>query len=253
MQDHKLTIRTPEGVTFTLPLAGPVSRSLAWIIDAAGIMACYQFVRVGIGVLGIISPDILSALSIFIFFVLRTGYGIVLEWFWRGQTVGKRVMGLRVMDVNGFRLQPGQIIIRNLLRAVDSLPLFYLLGGVICLVTRHGQRLGDLAANTIVVTTGKSHAPDLDLILEENRYNSLQAYPHLAARLRQQVVPEEAGVALQALMRRNELLPEARVALFDEIAGHFKSKVAFPQEAVEGVSDEQYVRNVVDVLFKASA
>ncbi|MGD9368692.1 MAG: RDD family protein [Desulfobacteraceae bacterium] len=253
MQDHKLTIRTPEGVTFTLPLAGPVSRTLAWIIDAAGIMACYQFVQVGIGLLGMISPDFSSAFSIFIFFVLRTGYSILLEWFWRGQTVGKRVMGLRVMDVNGLRLQPSQIIIRNLLRMVDSLPLFYLLGGVMCLITRHSQRLGDLAANTIVVTTGKSFAPDLDLILEENAYNSLHAYPHLTARLRQQVVPEEAGIALQALMRRNELLPEARVALFDEIAGHFKSKVAFPQEAVEGVSDEQYVRNVVDVLFKASA
>ena len=253
MNDHKLTIRTPEGVTFTLPLAGPVSRSLAWIIDAAAIMACYKFIRVVTVLMGIIGPDLSTAISIFIFFALRTGYSIALEWYWRGQTVGKRVMGLRVMDVNGLRLQPSQIIIRNLLRVVDSLPLFYMVGGVTCMINRYGQRLGDLAGNTIVVNSNKGFEPDLDLILDKNVYNSLRTYPHLTARLRQQVVPEEAAVALHALMRRNELLPEARMALFDEIAGLFKSKVDFPQEAVEGVSDEQYVRNVVDVLFKAAA
>ncbi len=253
MKNHKLTIRTPEGVTFALPLAGPVSRALAWMIDTAAIMACYQLGNGLIRLLGIFSPDLSKAVAIFVFFTLRTVYAIVLEWFWQGQTVGKRVLGLRVMDISGLGLQPSQIIIRNLLRAVDSLPLFYLLGGVVSLINRHGQRLGDMAANTIVVKAGQAFEPDLDLILEKNRYNSLRAYPHLAARLRQQVAPEEAGIALQALMRRDELLPEARVALFDEMAGHFKSKVAFPQEAVEGVSDEQYVRNVVDVLFKAGS
>ncbi len=252
MQNNKLTIRTPEGVTFTLPLAGPVSRLLAWIIDAAGILTCYKlFVKLTV-LMGIISPDFSSAISIFIFFVLRTGYSMAFEWYWRGQTVGKRVLGLRVMDVNGLRLQPSQIILRNLLRAVDSLPLFYLVGGVTSLINRYGQRLGDLAASTIVVTSTKTFEPDLDLLLDKNAYNSLQAHPHLTAKLRQQVVPEEAAVALQALMRRNELAPEARVALFEEIAGLFKSKVSFPAEAVEGVSNEQYVRNVVDVLFKST-
>jgi uncharacterized RDD family membrane protein YckC len=253
MQDHKLTIRTPEGVTFTLPLAGPVNRCLAWIIDAAGVLACYKLLKMVVALIQVISPDLSTAAAIFIFFVLRTGYSIAFEWYWNGQTVGKRVMGLRVMDVNGLRLQPSQIIIRNLLRAVDSLPLFYLLGGITSLISRYGQRLGDLAASTIVVTSTKAFAPDLDLILDKNAYNSLRAYPHLTARLRQQVVPEEAAVALEALMRRNALLPEARVALFEEMAGLFKSKVAFPPEAVEGVSNEQYIRNVVDVLFKAAA
>lgn len=253
MQDHNLTIRTPEGVTFNLPIAGPVSRFLAWIIDVAGIFTCYEILKLVTSLLGIFSQDLSAAVSIFIFFVLRMGYGMVLEWYWQGQTVGKRVMGLRVMDANGLRLQPSQIVMRNLLRAVDSLPFFYLLGGITSLINRNGQRLGDLAANTIVVKSGKTLEPDLDLILEKNAYNSLRAYPHLTARLRQQVVPEEAAVALHALMRRNELLPESRVALFDEIAGLFKAKVAFPQEAVEGVSDEQYVRNVVDVLFKSTA
>jgi hypothetical protein len=89
------------------------------------------------------------------------------------------------------------------------------------------------------------------VIQEMNRYNSLKSYPYLVARLRQQVTPHETGLALQALMRRDELLPEARLELFAMLAGFLKGKVAFPEDAMEGVSDEQYVRNVVDVLFKA--
>jgi uncharacterized RDD family membrane protein YckC len=251
MQPHQLAIRTPEGVTFHLPLAGPVSRCLAWMIDAGVMLAAYQVIKTLIGVLGLISTDVSLALGTLTFFVVRTGYAIGLEWFWQGQTVGKRVMGLRVMDVNGLRLQPSQIIIRNLLRAVDSLPLFYLIGGSVSLATRHGQRLGDLAANTIVAATGRISEPDLDLILQQNRYNGLKVFPHLVARLRQQVAPEEAGLILQALMRRDEFLPDARVALFKEIAAHLKNKVAFPPESVEGVPDEQYVRNVVEVVFNA--
>jgi uncharacterized RDD family membrane protein YckC len=251
MNSHRLTIRTPEGVSFHLLLAGPVSRSLAWMVDAGCILAAFQGIRVLIGLLGMISSDMSMAFATLIFFVIRTGYAIVMEWYWQGQTIGKRVLGLRVMDINGLRLQPSQIIIRNLLRAVDSLPLFYMVGGLACLATAYGQRLGDLAANTIVVRSGREIEPDLDLIQEQNRYNSLKAYPHLVARLRQQVTPEEAGLALQALMRRDELLPEARLELFDMMSELLKRKVSFPQEAVEGVSNEQYVRNVVDVLFKA--
>lgn len=251
MQEHKLTIRTPEGVTFSLPLAGPVSRLLAWIIDAIIIIACYIICMLFlIQYLALISPDTTNAVFILFLFVFSTGYAMVLEWFWRGRTVGKWVVGLQVIDVNGLRLQPSQIIIRNLLRAVDSLPHFYLLGGIICLVSRYGQRLGDLAANTIVVKRIKAFEPDLDTILEKNYYNSLNAYPHLTARLRQKVSPEEAGIALQALMRRDHLLSESRVSLFKEMADHFKTKVVFPQEALEGVSNEQYVRNIVHAVLK---
>lgn len=252
MREHQLSIITPEGVSFNLTLAEPISRSLAWLIDAAAISVVTQVMLTFISTLGIISTDISFALFFVASFIVNIGYAIVLEWFWHGQTLGKRALGLRVMDVRGVRLQPSQIIIRNILRAVDNLPALYMVGGITCLISRHLQRLGDLAANTIVIKETKVIEPDLDLLLEKNRYNSLMDHPHLVARLRQQIVPEEAGVALQALMRRNELAPEARVDLFEEMASHFKAKVIFPQEATDGVSNEQYVRNVVDILFKAS-
>jgi uncharacterized RDD family membrane protein YckC len=250
VRDHRLTIATPEGITFDLPLAGPVSRCLAWLVDAGCIMVAVQTVTALASVLGILHADLSRAVTTLLFFGVSIGYAIVLEWYWHGQTVGKRVMGLRVMDLRGLQLHPSQIVIRNLLRFIDSLPLLYMIGGVVCLINRHGQRLGDLAANTIVIQESRLVQPDLDLILERKRYNSFRNFPHLTARLRQQVLPEEAGLALQALMRRNMFAPEARVDLFGEIAAHFRTKVSFPAEVSEGLSDEQYVHNVVDVLFR---
>jgi len=173
----------------------------------------------------------------------------VLEWFWRGQTLGKRLLRLRVMDAQGLRLQFSQIVIRNLLRFVDMLPAFYLVGGIACLASRRAQRLSDFAANTIVVRNPKIQEPDLDQLLA-GKFNSLREYPHLAARLHQRVSPGEARVALQALIRRDELNAQERVELFSEIAAHLRSLVEFPPETTEGITDEQYVRNVVDVLFR---
>ena len=252
MRDHQLAIRTPEGITFALPLAGPISRFLAWLVDVACLYAGYKLVTVVSAMTGFISIDLSQALSMVIFFILNMGYAMLLEWIWQGQTLGKRALGLRVMDVRGLHLQLSQIVIRNLLRMVDSLPYCYLLGGLTCLISRHAQRLGDIAANTIVIREAKVVEPDLEVLLEQVRYNSLRNYPHLTARLRQQVSPEEAALALQALTRRDELAPESRVALFAEMAGHLRQKVAFPQEALEGVSDEQFIRNVVDVLFRST-
>ena len=113
------------------------------------------------------------------------------------------------------------------------------------------QRLGDIAANTIVLRAPRLTEPDLDQLLA-GKFNSLRQFPHLAARLRQNVSPTEAGVALQALLRRDELDPHARVELFDELAAHFRAKVLFPAEAMDGVPDEQYLRNVVDVIYRTN-
>jgi len=189
------------------------------------------------------------AIATVVYFIVSIGYGMAAEWYWRGQTVGKRLLRLRVMDAQGLRLQFSQIVIRNLLRFVDMLPAFYLVGGIACLVSRRAQRLGDLAANTIVVRNPRITKPDLDQLLA-GKYNSLRDYPHLEARLRQRISPAEASIAMQALLRRDRLEPQARVELFEGIAAYFRSKVEFPPEATDGITDEQYVRNVLDVLYR---
>jgi len=251
-----LTIKTPEGIVFSMQLAGPTTRFLAWVIDLAVVAVLYiatgyvlnLLMALGGGAFAWVE-DVLNAAMLLAMFVINIGYGIALEWAWRGQTVGKYVMRLRVIDEQGLRLQFSQIAIRNFMRMIDSLPMFYLVGGVACVLSKRCQRLGDLAANTIVTYTPKLAEPDLELVLA-GKYNSLRDFPHIEARLRQRVSPEEARIALQAVMRRDALDPAARVALFAEIAARFRALAPFPEEAALGIADEQYVRNVVDCLFR---
>jgi uncharacterized RDD family membrane protein YckC len=246
---NTLLLRTPEGVVFALPLAGPVSRFLAWSVDAACILAATVLVREILGFFGAISAGFANATYLIAYFVISIGYGIAMEWYWRGQTIGKRVLKLRVMDEQALRLEFSQIVVRNLLRFVDSLPALYLVGGIACVLSRRFQRLGDLAANTIVVRIQETAQPDLEQLLGA-KFNSFLEHRHLAARLRQRTSPEAAAVALDALLRRDELEPQARLRVFAELADHFRSVVEFPPEAVEQLSDEQYVRNVVEILYR---
>lgn len=250
MKVSTLNIRTPEGIVFSQQLAGPVTRFLACLIDQLCIHAALVLLGVIISLLEIISINFAFAFYILGYFFVSIGYAILFEWKWRGQTIGKRLFRLRVVDVEGMRLQSNQIVVRNLLRFVDGLPMFYFLGGVTCWLNSRCQRLGDLAANTVVIRSPRISEPDLDQMLA-GKFNSLRQFPHLAARLRQNVAPVEADIALQSLLRRDEFDPVARVELFGEIATHFRTKVEFPAEATDGVADEQFIRNVVDVVYRS--
>lgn len=248
-QARRLTIETPEGVRFSLLLAGPVVRMLAWWLDTAVILALSQGLNATLSLTELVAPDLTGALGMVLYFVLSIGYGMTLEWRWRGQTIGKRVLGLRVMDVQGFRLRFPQVVIRNLLRAVDALPLLYFLGGAVCLASPRRQRLGDLAAGTTVIRHEPVTPPDLSQLLS-GKYNSLRTHSLAASRLRQRVSPREAHVAVSALLRRNDFTPEARVDLFRDLAAHFRSLATFPEEVTEGLSDEQYIRGVMELLHR---
>ena len=247
---HTLDIRLPEGVVFSLPLAGPATRFLAWLIDLAFTVIALLICNKALSLFGFVSGDAAAGASVVMMFVVPILYGVLFEGFWRGQTPGKRALRLRVMDAGGLRLDVRQVVIRNLLRAIDLLPWLYLVGGVACLTTRRAQRLGDLAADTVVVRAERPAAPDLAQIAS-GKYNTLRDHPVLAARLRQRIPPAEAGLALQALLRRETLDPRPRGELFARLAERFRAAVPLPPELEEGVTDEQHVRNVVEVLFQA--
>lgn len=243
-------IKTPEGIVFSQLLAGPVARFGAWFVDLLVIMALNYILGMALVFLQIVGGDIAAAVMVLAYFAISIGYGVLTEWAWRGQTLGKKLLRLRVIDAEGLRLQFNQIVIRNLLRFVDALPVLYFVGGITCLLNKNSQRLGDLAANTLVVHVPRITEPDLDQLLA-GKFNSLRQYPHLEARLRQRVSPAEAALVLQALLRRDEFEPQARVELFTDLAAHFREKVEFPSEALDGITDEQYLRNVADVLHRS--
>ena len=244
-----LTVQTPEGIEFSFQLAGPLARFLAWAVDAAVIFASMSALAIPFKILGVFSVDFSRAVSILLFFSVSIGYRIFMEWKFGGQTLGKRLLRLRVLDSQGLQIEFSQIVIRNLLRFIDCLPAFYMVGGLAGLFSVRAQRLGDLAAGTIVVVNLEYNEPDLNQLLQ-GKFNSFIDYPHLAARLRQRTSVQMARVALMALLRRESLDPAARVDLFKRIADAFRDRVRFPAEITEGMSDERYVRNCVDLLYQ---
>jgi uncharacterized RDD family membrane protein YckC len=249
MRTNTLVILTPEGISFTQRLAGPVTRFLASSIDLAGITLISGILSQVILLAAIVNPDFALAARTICYFVVTIGYSILLESIWRGQTLGKRALKIRVVDAEGFRLRPAQIVIRNLLRVVDLLPAFYAVGGICCAISPKYQRLGDIAASTVVIYAAPEKIPDLELLFS-GTYNSLRNHAHLAAQLRKSISPSEARIALEAVARRAELDPSSRLELYQQIARRLSSLVSFPEETLEGMTDEQYVRNVVDLIYR---
>lgn len=241
-------VRTPEGAVFSHRLASPVLRFLALMLDWMIVTAGWGIVSSILNIFALVNADVMRAVTIIGYFAVSQGYGIACEWRWRGHTIGKRMMRLRVIDERGLRLTLTQVVLRNLLRAIDVLPAGYLVGGLAAFFSGRGQRLGDLAAGTLVIWEAAVPAPGPEL-LQSGKYNTLRSHAPVVARLRQAVSPDEARVAWQALVRRAGLEDGARAELFAMLAAHFKSLTAFPEGTTDGVTDEQFVRNVVEVLF----
>jgi uncharacterized RDD family membrane protein YckC len=145
--DTTRRVATPEGIELTLRLAGPVPRALAWSVDfllrAAVVlvvsMIASRFGRAGMGV-------VLIA-AFFVEWLLPAWF----EAMWGGQTPGKRLFHLAVLNDDGTPVRWPGALTRNLLRAADFLPFLYGVGLLTMLMNRDFKRLGDLAAGTVVV------------------------------------------------------------------------------------------------------
>lgn len=155
MLDTTRVIETPEGVELSLQVAGPVPRALAWSIDFLLRFVVYIVLLIILGQTGKLGAGLLAVVA----FAMEWWYPVLFETLNHGQTPGKRLLGLRVLHDNGTPVAAAASIVRNLLRAVDFLPLFYGLGLVAMLIDRDFRRLGDLAAGTIVVHTEEAKQP----------------------------------------------------------------------------------------------
>jgi len=157
--DEDLVIATPELVAFNYEIAGIGSRFVAAILDLL-IVAAIIFVLVLVGAFTIaIGGPAFTTIGILI--MLIGGFATVYGYFWaceygfNGQTLGKRAARLRVVGVNGEPISFSQAGLRNLIRFIDFLPGWYAAGLVCLFINGRGQRLGDLAAGTLVVRERK--------------------------------------------------------------------------------------------------
>ncbi len=225
----------------------PILRCLAWAVDVPIILGFAWSAWLVTVRMADVPAGWTVALPGAIYVAVVVLYGMVLELSTGGQTVGKRALGLRVVACDGGRAGFVPILVRNVLRVIDLLPGAYLVGGVAALISSRSQRLGDLVAGTVVVSIPTAGEPE-KFEPPPLRYNSFRDNAELAAALRASVSPEELALALDALARRDSLDANARVELFAALAAHFKEKTDMPVAVLAGLSDEQCIRNIFDVV-----
>jgi uncharacterized RDD family membrane protein YckC len=167
--DEQLTISTPEQVAFHYEMAGIGSRFVASLLDHLIIgVALFLIDCAIISILPVVAagtvtgsgetgaaPYVLIAALVLISFSIIWGYFVIFEILWHGSTPGKRAGKLRVLRRSGQPIGAGEAVIRNLVRLVDILPGFYAIGLLCMFIDKDARRLGDFAANTIVVREGE--------------------------------------------------------------------------------------------------
>ena len=238
------------------------ARDLAWAGSAAafgtidtgdltlpiGLMAVGLLLALGGLAMNVISPAIGVALVFILYFLVDWGYAIFLEGLWSGQTVGKRLFGLRVIQESGVRVSWLQALLRNLARPVDRLPMFYFVGGAAALFTQSQQRLGDLLAGTVVVRERRLKIP-ASLSRPEGD-TALLGDPDFRARVAK-LSAEEETVLFAAAMRREELGMEARLHLFSTLSQRLQDDLGFFKPP--HLSDEKLVLLVTASLAARKA
>lgn len=224
MLDTAYEVAVPEFVVFRYRIAGPTARFFAVAIDhimiAGGLLGVIILLAV-LGQSGLLAGKSAAGVATFFFFIafflLYWFYFFFFEWLNRGRTPGKMLMGLRVVSADGTALDVLQVVIRSLLRVADMFPLLFLgwlyflpsyaTGFITILSTRGFQRLGDMAAGTLVVREGAERA-HVELI-EDERIASL------ADRLNVRVTPSPGFVQAVSdfAAARSRLTPERRLEI----------------------------------------
>jgi len=256
LSSDQLSIDTPELVAIEMPLAGIGSRFIALLVDyliwGAGILALF-FVLViilpGIHAISKISAQWAVAIAIFLLFLFNWGYFTLFEAFWNGRTPGKRVAKIRVIQRTGRAIGLFESMARNLVRYVDQFPLFYAVGVIAVFVTRQHQRLGDLAAGTLVVRDSEADNPAWND--SSSRTFTAQLFapsapmpePHAALTLPTASVAKLSVVDLEVLegffSRRLDMTMATREALASRISSAIQAKSGLEPPA--GVSVETFL------------
>ncbi len=246
--DGSHRVLTPEYVEFDFVLAGLFSRFLAWLIDTVITVAVAGFIMTVVSFALFAAPGFAAAAATVVWFLVDWGYGILLESVWSGQTIGKKALGLRVIQESGVRIGPLHAAMRNLTRPLDRLPLLYMVGGVVALFTESSQRPGDLLAGTIVVRERRLKVP-ASLSRPEGETALLEdsTFRQKVARLSS----EEEALIFSAAIRREELSMEARLQLFSSLSNHLQEGVGLYKPP--HLSDEKLVLLAAAALVKKSA
>jgi len=149
--DTVCLVETPEGIDLHAEVVGLVPRALAYCIDLLIRFVVITVLSIIFGLFGFGVAG--QGFLLIAYFLLEWWYPVIFEVYRGGQTIGKKAFNIKVVSDDLTPVRLGASLTRNLLRAADFLPLFYVFGSISVATTGRFQRLGDLAANTIVVYT----------------------------------------------------------------------------------------------------
>lgn len=243
----KYKITTPEQVHFHYEIAGLASRSMAWMVDQVFLWILRFGIVIAFGIGGSMFSLAFIILGIFL---ADFGYYIVFENFWAGQSPGKKIYRIRVISARGGKLKFPDIVIRNLLRPLDTLPFMMTLGGVVAFLDPLRRRIGDLAAETIVIRDRQIDLPAF-MLDRQIRVNSFETDSNIKNRILARVTREERDLIIDLMMRRDQLEEGVREDIFKQAAQYFRKQYNLPED-LEYLSDEQTVLNIALVVLGAA-
>ncbi len=201
MLDTYRKLETPESIDLDIHIAGPLVRSLAFLLDSLIKIA----IQIGSSTVFMLLGDTGIAVLLIFSFALEWFYPVLFEVLNHGQTPGKKSMGIAVVNDDNTPVGWSASIVRNFLRIVDFLPASYITGLVAMTLNRDFKRIGDLAAGTVVIYRDpKRPAPQLP----DNRATP----PPVALNL------QEQRAILGFAERHRSLTPERRA----ELANHLE-------------------------------
>lgn len=236
MNNPDYLISTPENVDLHLELAGLGNRIMASLLDhiligaVSGIVVAI-LIGVGVAIDSVPLPTdnktmvyyVLIGVGLLLLFVINFGYFIFFEGLWKGQTPGKKVANIRVIEANGQPVGWSSVFIRNILRMIDELPGLY--PGILpMIIDKHERRLGDLAAGTLVIRERLQSISTSNLRIVQDA----GAEPLFDTGL---ISPDEYALLVSFLKRRESLSPNQRQKLAASLSSHFQEKLDMSTEA----------------------
>lgn len=248
-------IETPENVLLERRLAGIGSRFLAGLLDSVILLGIYLVLFIIAVMSGLVASFTLDnraegmatwtfAFLVVVYFLVYWGYFAFFEMRTNGQSPGKKWQNIRVVKDGGGAIAFTDVAVRNLLRAVDGLA-FYAVAGVCMFVSRKAQRLGDLAAGTVVISekTSDYSAGSGGLPLAQWEQEATPGALRATG-----LSPEEYRILVNYWARRNELTLEARHRLLQTVVRPILTR---GEQHPPNESSEELERRLAKLIYEA--
>jgi uncharacterized RDD family membrane protein YckC len=240
---RRFVVQSPEHVLIDLVPAGLGTRFAAFLLDLAIAGGAVQLVSLAAQALPRSAQPLIVTTA---WFAVIWGYNTFFEVLWNGQTPGKRLLRIRVVDGRGLPVDVPQSLVRNVVRTVDLLP-FGGIGMLSALADPGHRRLGDRAADTLVVAESQPVIPRVEA-LSVRRFNSLQT-ASVRRYVQHRIGVDERELLFSACLRSPQLEDRARYELFEELGAHYRKELGIDDPHLSG---ESLVRGLAALCASAA-